>query len=181
MACTAHQSQSVVTHCVCYAQSVFNTPLAYFISFRTYGTWLHGDARGSVDRTQNRFGAPKVWPRQGLVKFEQRQLNDAPLVLDEHQRVLVDQAIRGVCTHKAWKLHAINIRTNHVHVVVTAKGPPEPVMTALKAWGTRRLREEGLIGRERRVWSRHGSTIYLFREENLAEKVRYVLEGQDEA
>ncbi|HNB60630.1 MAG TPA: transposase, partial [Phycisphaerales bacterium] len=165
----------------CYAQSGFNTPLAYFISFRTYGTWLHGDARGSVDRTQNRFGAPKVWPRQGLVKFEQRQLNDAPLVLDEHQRVLVDQAIRGVCTHKAWKLHAINIRTNHVHVVVTAKGPPEPVMTALKAWGTRRLREEGLIGRERRVWSRHGSTIYLFREENLAEKVRYVLEGQDEA
>jgi hypothetical protein len=27
-------------------------PLAYFISFRTYGTWLHGDERGSVNRKQ---------------------------------------------------------------------------------------------------------------------------------
>jgi len=25
-------------------------PLAYLISFRAYGTWLHGDRRGSVDR-----------------------------------------------------------------------------------------------------------------------------------
>jgi hypothetical protein len=27
-----------------------DTPLAYFISFRTYGTWLIGDSRGSIDR-----------------------------------------------------------------------------------------------------------------------------------
>jgi len=25
-------------------------PLAYLITFRSYGTWLHGDERGSVDR-----------------------------------------------------------------------------------------------------------------------------------
>ena len=31
-----------------------DTPLAYFISFRIYGTWLRGDKRGSVDRFQNR-------------------------------------------------------------------------------------------------------------------------------
>ena len=30
-------------------------PLAYFISFRTYGTWLHGDERFSVDRKQNKY------------------------------------------------------------------------------------------------------------------------------
>ena len=27
-----------------------DTALAYFISFRSYGTWLHGDQRGSIDR-----------------------------------------------------------------------------------------------------------------------------------
>jgi hypothetical protein len=34
-----------------------DTPLAYFITFRAYGTWLHGDKRGSVDRHNNRYGA----------------------------------------------------------------------------------------------------------------------------
>ena len=32
-----------------------DTALAYFISFRTYATWLHGDKRGSIDRFHNRY------------------------------------------------------------------------------------------------------------------------------
>jgi hypothetical protein len=31
-------------------------PLAYLISFRAYGTWLHGDRRGSVGHFHNRYG-----------------------------------------------------------------------------------------------------------------------------
>jgi trehalose/maltose transport system substrate-binding protein len=35
--------------------------LAYLITFRCYGTWLHGDIRGSVDRRYfNRFGTEKI-------------------------------------------------------------------------------------------------------------------------
>ena len=37
-----------------------NIPLAYFITFRAYGTWLHGDERGSVDRLHNTFGSPSL-------------------------------------------------------------------------------------------------------------------------
>jgi hypothetical protein len=33
-------------------------PLAYFFTFRAYGTWLHGDERGSVDRFHNQYGTP---------------------------------------------------------------------------------------------------------------------------
>ena len=33
-------------------------PLAYLITFRTYGTWQHGDERGSVDREHNRYKSP---------------------------------------------------------------------------------------------------------------------------
>lgn len=87
-------------------------------------------------------------------------------------------AIQGVCEHKGWTLHALNVRTNHLHTVVTASGPPEPVMNAFKAWATRRLREAGIASANQRVWSRHGSTVYLFRPENMAEKVRYVLDAQ---
>jgi len=32
-------------------------PLAYLITFRCYGTWLHGEERGSIDRKNyNRYG-----------------------------------------------------------------------------------------------------------------------------
>jgi hypothetical protein len=35
-------------------------PLGYLITIRSYGTWLHGDARGSMDRRNyNKFGEPK--------------------------------------------------------------------------------------------------------------------------
>ncbi|MGH9840991.1 MAG: hypothetical protein ACREEM_19730 [Blastocatellia bacterium] len=33
-------------------------PLAYLITFRCYGTWLHGDERGSVDRDHNIYRTP---------------------------------------------------------------------------------------------------------------------------
>jgi hypothetical protein len=33
-------------------------PLGYLITFRCYGTWLHGDERGSIDRFHNRYSPP---------------------------------------------------------------------------------------------------------------------------
>jgi hypothetical protein len=41
-----------------------DTPLAYFISFRTYGTWLHGDERSSTDRFHNQYGSPFIPPNE---------------------------------------------------------------------------------------------------------------------
>jgi hypothetical protein len=39
-------------------------PLAYLITFRCYGTWLHGDERGSIDRFHNRYKSPYIAPNQ---------------------------------------------------------------------------------------------------------------------
>ena len=41
-----------------------DAPIAYFISFRTYGTWLHGDERGSIDLHNNIYGNPKNAPNK---------------------------------------------------------------------------------------------------------------------
>jgi hypothetical protein len=35
-------------------------PLAYHITFGTYGTRLHGDERGTVDRAMNKPGDPII-------------------------------------------------------------------------------------------------------------------------
>ncbi len=72
---------------------------------------------------------------------------------------------------------AANVRTNHVHVVVAGAETPERMMTAFKAWSTRRMREAGLVA-EGSPWSRHGSTRYLWDETELADAVAYVMDGQ---
>jgi len=53
-------------------------PLAYFITFRTYGTWLHGDERGSIDRYHNRYKGPKVEPNPVLAKQQEAKLKGEP-------------------------------------------------------------------------------------------------------
>lgn len=157
---------------------MFNTPIAYFITFRTYGTWLHGDERGSVDREHNHFGTPLIGENRARKSFEASELVHEPMRFGNAEMGVVRTAIEGVCLHRAWHIDALNVRTEHVHVVTTAERAPERVMNDFKAWSTRRLVEVGLVERGRRVWSRHGSTIYLFTPEKLAEKCRYVLEEQ---
>ena len=51
-------------------------------------------------------------------------------------------------------------------------------MNQLKSWATRRLRENGLADSDERIWTRHGSTQYLWTEQDLLDTATYVLEGQ---
>src|SRR6185436_8124685 len=122
-----------------------NPPLAYFISFRTYGTWLHGDPRGSVHRRSRVHGTPLYPALPGLVRAEERLLSHEPVQLDALRRGLVADAVWGVCRYRAWVLHALAVRVEHVHVVLTTGPniPPERVMTSLKAWATRGWSKQG--------------------------------------
>src|SRR6185369_1092693 len=97
-----------------------DTPLAYLISFRSYGTWLHGDKRGAIDRFHNRYGAPYLPPNQAWQHHNCKQLKSCPFILGAKERCSVDKAIRETCNIRQWYLHALNVRTNHVHAVVTA-------------------------------------------------------------
>jgi REP element-mobilizing transposase RayT len=153
-------------------------PLAYFISFRCYGTWLHGDIRGSVDRSHNAYGAPFLAPDEQREYEEFRRLKHETVSLDEKRRPVVEKTIREVCDHRNWLLRAINVRTNHVHTVVTADRGPEPVMDTFKAYATRRMTEAGLWQRGRKTWSRHGSTRWLWTARSVELAIDYVLNCQ---
>jgi REP element-mobilizing transposase RayT len=83
-----------------------------------------------------------------------------------------------VCRVKGWELHALNVRTNHLHLVVHANAAPELVMNTCKAWATRRLREQRLIAGDGRVWARHGSTPPLKGATAVANAIEYVLNKQ---
>src|SRR6185503_21119000 len=105
-----------------------HTPLAFLITFRCYGTWLHGDVRGSVDRHRNRFGAPLIpsdlrWQRENF-----NNLKEDPVKLSKKQRHLVTLAIKETCELRKWRLDAVNVRSNHCHVVVRAGCGPSRVL-----------------------------------------------------
>src|SRR5712692_857600 len=89
-------------------------PLAYLITFRCYGTWLHGDERGSYRRSHGVIsGVSRIAPKAGLKRAETEQLNHPPVSLNAEQRVVVEKAVREVCLHRKYDLRAINVRTNH--------------------------------------------------------------------
>lgn len=155
-------------------------PIGYLITIRSYGTWLHGDERGSMNRVgYHRYGGPKISPNLGLEKSDASALKERPVIFFESQRVVIERAIREVCRVRGYLLQAINVRTNHVHIVVAAASKPETLMNAFKAYATRDLRESGLISTENRIWSRHGSTRYLWKLHHIDSAIDYVINAQD--
>jgi len=100
-------------------------PLAYLITFRAYGTWLHGDRRGAVNRFHNRFGTSLIAPNEGWRKYNRGLLTHSPVKLRSRQRALVEEAIRETCKKRKWEFWATNVRSNHVHTVVGAGCKPE--------------------------------------------------------
>jgi REP element-mobilizing transposase RayT len=146
-------------------------PLAYFITFTTYGAGLHGRSRGSVDRRHNEFGPPFLPGDPELESTRREHMRQEPYLLDESRREVVLQTIREVARHRNWKLWAVHVRTNYVHIIVTAPCKPEKVMVDFKAWASRRVRESFGEDADRDRWTQHGSTKYLFDDEALEAKI----------
>ncbi|WP_197526527.1 transposase [Botrimarina colliarenosi] len=153
-------------------------PLAYLITFRTYGSWLHGDDRGSVDRANNQPGSKLSPPDTQRREAMLQRMHSPEFSLSTDQRRCVDKSVREVCDYRGWELYALNIRTNHVHAVVASSATPEKVMNDFKARATRRLRELSLVPTDVTIWSRHGSTRYLWNAISVEEACRYVIDGQ---
>ena len=153
--------------------------LAYFITFSTYGTWLHGTdkAQGSVDRQHNVYGTPFVAPDRARENQAAVRMTDPPYTLPESARGIVCEAIVGICRDNGWRLHALHVRTNHVHVVVSAEREPGRLMSDLKARASRELNRLGTDNSVKR-WTRHGSTRHLFDEASVAAAVAYTLDEQ---
>ncbi len=148
-------------------------PLAYFVTWTTYGTWLRGDARGSIVG-DNRFGAPHAERDNARQRHDEKLLTHEPVRFGDAERTVVEATIREVCEHRDWRILALACRTNHVHVVVAGSATPERMMNQLKSWSTRRLREANLVEAEGRVWTTHGSTRHLFDAKAVASAVHYV-------
>lgn len=158
-------------------------PLAFFLTWPTYGTWLPGDPRGWVEY-QHGWRTPDP-----IREFEARaMMTEDACVLDVAQRRLVEETIRDHCQRRGWHLYAVNCRTNHLHVVVAAPANPKQVRGQLKAWCTRRLKELETARLQvandpspvrAEWWAERGSRRWINDEASLEAATNYVRDGQD--
>jgi len=154
-------------------------PLAYLITVRCFGTWLHGDERLAVDRhglnVYGRQRRPANAKLQDVMRLNMRQ---EPMILDDSQRAVVENAIGEVCLFRQYRLLAVSVRTNHFHVVVAAESKPEPIADAFKSYATRKLRDAGLLAPDVKPWARGRSRRYLWKPKHVARAIHYVLYEQ---
>jgi REP element-mobilizing transposase RayT len=149
-------------------------PIAYFLTWVTYGTWLPGDARGWV-----KYRAGWQLPEPARDLDAKAQMTEDACVLTSEQRRAVEAQIAETCAHRGWTLHTVNCRSNHVHVVVTALvNDPEKIRIDFKAWATRVLKKKFDSTREN-WWAERGSIRYINNEDDLEAAILYVRDGQD--
>lgn len=155
-------------------------PIAFMLTWTTYGTWLPGDARGWVEYKKG-FQLPDP-----MVELEcaARMTEDA-CRLAPHQRDRVEAQVAETCRYKGWTLHAVNCRGNHIHIVLTSPAAPTVIRDQIKAWCTRRLNEQqtalGIRPKDQRRnwWTERGSIRWIFTDSDLADAIDYVLNHQD--
>lgn len=145
--------------------------IAYFTTWTTYGTWLPGDERGWY-QPQRGFGDPDAVRSQ----MASLRMSESTIVLETEQRKLVEKVVADHCRIRDWFLHAVDCRTNHVHVVVTANVPIDRPREQFKSWATRRIR--ALDPSRHHWWTERGWNVYLDDDADLQAAITYVREGQ---
>lgn len=160
-------------------------PLAYFLTWATYGTWLPGDKRGWIEY---RHGWQLPDPVREL-EARARMVGSA-CRLDSQERRAVEQQVTETCGFRGWQLHVVNCRSNHVHVVVSAPVGPKSVRSQLKAWCTTALKNlnhqrwmcadgTARVTLRENWWAERGSQRFVNDDESLEAAIIYVRDGQD--
>jgi REP element-mobilizing transposase RayT len=151
------------------------SPLGLFITWTVYGTFLPGDWRGWKHRS-----AGPVLARPLLESWHRDRLNHDVTNVDESMQSVAETAIQEICGVRSWPLWATSVRTNHVHVVVTAADyKPTLVRDQLKAKATMELRRAFPIWKGRQVWTEKGDIEFLDSETEIQQCAVYVSEAQD--
>ena len=102
-----------------------------------------------------------------------------PVILSTIHRQKVEAVCRRHAAIRAWTIHAINVRTNHVHIVVAANCKPQTARDQFKANATQELRKQPDPRNEEKIWTRGGDCEVLYDDDELYRAVDYVLNAQD--
>jgi REP element-mobilizing transposase RayT len=149
-------------------------PLAYHITFGTYGTRLHGSDRPTVDRSQNKFGEPIIGKDAEWETIERSLLRFPPRVLTAEQRIFVERTIPDICIRGGWEFVATAAARDHVHNVIRASVEGLDVRKWLKRWISQAMTKRWPLMQDQVWWAECGSVKWIWEQDYLDRAVDYV-------
>jgi len=150
------------------------TPLAYHITFGTYGARLHGDEKGTVDRRTNVPGTPVVGEIDARRRIEMDRMRFPPVFLTAEQRRHAEAVIPEICTRGGWTHHVSAAGPDHVHVVLTTDRDGQKVRHWLKRWLGESLSARWRLIVGQSWWAEGGSVKRIWENRYFREAVEYV-------
>ena len=136
-------------------------PLGYFLSWGTYGTRLHGDPRGTVDRTNTTHRDPVLGPDEERWEHERGQMKFPPVILTREKRLFAEELIPTICERGLWTYHTCAVAPDHVHVILTSEHEPKTIRRILKRWLGQSMSERWPPAEGATWWAECGSIKWL--------------------
>src|SRR5882724_8374615 len=147
--------------------------LAYHITWGTYGTRLHGDPRGTVDRANNEYGTPVLGHDPDRLKREFENLKFPPVKFTIEQCMFAEDAIPAICERGHWKLHTCAAAPDHVHVVLSSEFNPETIRRLLKRWLGQELSTRWSLADGQTWWAEDGSIKWIYNDAYFGNAIGY--------
>jgi REP element-mobilizing transposase RayT len=144
-------------------------PRYWLLTWTTYGTWLPGDARGSVTRLREGtegprierdvFDTPYTDSIPNLASSSAERLKGEPILLTQEQAVVVADRLESVADYRNWNLLAGSVMANHVHLVIAADEelPSAKLLQSFKNYASRALSERWERPASGTWWTESGS------------------------
>jgi len=122
-------------------------------------------------------------PDPAKERQHRERMIEPPVFFTDVQGGIVETTIVDHCRIRGWTLHAVKVKSAHMHVVVTADRKGQDVRDQFKEWCSRKLSDaaglNGLIakGAGRRRWFTEGGDCeHIETDEYLQNAIRYVNE-----
>ena len=149
-------------------------PLAFHITFGTYGTRLHGDERGTVHRGMNKPGEPILGGDDQWLQVESSLLKFDPVRLLDVQRAVAEAAIPNICKRGGWRYHVAAARPDHVHVLLSATTDSKAVRRWFKRWLGESLSQRWKLPDGATWWAECGSIKWVWTQEYFDHVFEYI-------
>ena len=149
-------------------------PLAYHITFGTYGTRLHGDDRGTVSRGQNGQEDLLLGRDEQLESYERGRMSFPPVELTPEQMRHGEEVIPSICERGGWSLLAWAVGPDHVHVVLHADADGLAVRKWFKRWLGEQLSNRWSLPDGATWWAEGGSVKHIWDDAYLVNATDYV-------
>lgn len=140
--------------------------LGYMLTWTAYGSWLQGDKRKYVKNGRI------LDPNPSLETKNKKHMKYPEVTLNAAQREIIEKAIIDESAELNQKIHAIAVRSNHIHLVtdcnfISAASAASHYKNASRL----ALQSNGFAGM---LWTKGFSVRYCFDEDQLNKIIKYV-------